>query len=180
MPTDIFNLLEHFDPAEIDERIKQISEGMSLFKENHAGYPIEYKNGAAIEIAIKYFEWIDRFVKPYLNDGSRINAYKIASCTELVVALIQPIVNNPECRHANAKFGMFCACNIIANIKNSDAFIYDTGRGDLDERLVNFLKNHLRYMELIDISQNSTPPIIANAATWELLHYFEMYKFQCV
>jgi hypothetical protein len=179
MPTDIHLLINHFGEAEIDKRIQEIDAAMRLFKQKYTKADITFASGSAEMIAITYFEWMLNLVKIFLNPESKADAFKIAACTELVITLVQPILNEPERRKLNAEFGMFCALTVIKQMKNLN-FIPNTGRLDLDNKLHNFFENHLRYMQIIDCEQNLTLPIIATAAMWEILALFEEYRFQAV
>ncbi len=178
MQSELDNLKSVFKPEEIDKRIEQIEKAISLFTlyHNDKNNEIKFIDNAATEIALKYFEWSNVFVKPFIEEGNRLNAYKIASCTELVIVKMQPIIN--QCKTINVEFAIFCVMNIIESIRQPSLFNFNTGRDDLNAHLDLFEKNHHNYMELINIVD--APPIISNAAFWEVLHLFYHYRFQTV
>jgi hypothetical protein len=181
MTTPLKELLKKFPSSDIDIRIKQLNEAINLFKQFYLvkkSTNLEFVSDAETIIAIKYFDWIEKFAKPFIEADKLLNAYKIASCTELVITHLQPIKNQD--RAINAAFAVFCAMNIIEGIRKPDYFNFDSGRNDLDNKLEGFEKNHYNFLKIIDISDRSTPPVISNAAWWEILHLFYHSRFHAV
>ncbi len=179
--TTLDQLREKFTQKEIEERISQINSAIELFKQYYREKKkteLIFIPDADIAIALKHFEWIDRFSKQFLEQGSLANAYKVASCTELAILLIKPIKSDN--RAINVAFAIFCALNIIEGIRSPDHFVFQTGKYDLDKKLRGFEKDHANYLTILDITNDSTPPVNSNAAWWGLMHLFYMYKFQAV
>jgi hypothetical protein len=179
MPTKLTDLYKKYPLPEIEKRLEEINVAINLFQKYYhdkKGISLEFKPDIEVDITIRYFEWLEEFVKPFIRKGNRANAYKVASCTELVIMRFQPIEN--QGREVNIDFAVFCAMNIIEGIKIPSYFNFDHGRGDLDKKLHSIEEDHRDFLKIWDPSETSAPPIISNAAWWELLHLFFHYRFQ--
>ena len=139
---------------------------------------LEFKPDVHIAIALKHFTWLDRYSKQFLEQNSLANAYKIASCTELAIIRIQPILHQD--RHLNAAFAVFSAQNIIEGVRNPEHFAVDVGPPILNHKLDEIEKDHINYLTIIDSTDSYAPPVNSNAAWWGLLHLFYQYRFQVI
>jgi hypothetical protein len=181
MPTTPSELLQRFPQKDIEKRFLEINTAIILFQQFYfekKGIKLTFIPDADMVIALKYFEWIDKFVKPFLKSNNLANAYKIASCTELVINRIQPIEN--QSREVNRDFAVFCAMNMTEGIKEPSYFNFDSGKNVLDNKLEAIEEDHRNYLAIMDFSLETTPPIVSNAAWWELLHLFYQFRFQAV
>lgn len=142
------------------------------------------KDNAASDISRVHFIIRD-FIAEHMEQGKRINKFKVCSATEFACFCCLPILHEDpfKRRELNALLAVELAMSLYLNItfnKISLDIAENKNTNIILRQLLSFVDSHIDWLTMSSIKEEDiiSAPVLLNSQIWELLsiHFNEMYK----
>lgn len=157
-------------PQEREKRLKELSTYIREFQAEARGAEhkdLPLRDDCIEVIKTLYYRYADELLKPAI-DSHRIQHFKIASTTELIILIARPIkLEDPEReKYFNARLALYIALRFVIEWNNElpAAKCYQVIASD--DNLKSVLEEHFKWLYLLN--PNYYNPIFFESHTWRL------------
>jgi hypothetical protein len=170
-------------PEEREKRLAELKTYLSEFRAqigHTEQVDIQYGPDSAEIINSLYYRFADELIRPTIDSG-KIQNFKIASTTEMVILLASPIVmeDAEQAKFFNARLAFYTALRFVLEWNHQYIDIVKCQNViENDEEVGLFLDEHFRWLFLLD--PNYYNPIFLNGQVWRLFFYLLKEKSKLI